>query len=273
MRPRPASSFRVGAAPRLGNTAAIAAVTSAQAAERVAVARAEVAGQHALGRAREPARREEAPLRRAGQSPLDGFDGGAGSVVAFLSRPKGGNGGTKAAASAPRTPLDGFDGAEVAFVPRPGLKPGDGGAKAAAPAPRTSAAAIATMRRIASESPHASASSSVFLRSRPSSQRRRRTYERRLRLRDAGAPAPAPPELATDDLIDLIVHLLVHRAVRAPTPPGPGAGLAPRRVVRAARPAPSARPARSAQEPPTDLKYVQMFHFVEVSTSALPGQT
>ncbi|EGB04693.1 expressed protein [Aureococcus anophagefferens] len=67
-----------------------------------------------------------------------------------------------------------------------------------------------------------------------------RTYERRLRLRDAGAPAPAPPELATDDLIDLIVHLLV-----------------------------SHRDASSVPNLPTDLKYVQMFHFVEVSTSAL----
>ncbi|KAK7239229.1 hypothetical protein SO694_00024344 [Aureococcus anophagefferens] len=127
-----------------------------------------------------------------------------------------------------------------------------------------------------------------------------RTYERRLRLRDAGAPAPAPPELATDDLIDLIVHLLVHRRPSADAA-GPGAAAAqlgggwrlrggssappargpgPRRRSRTA----TRRPCRAAPRPsrchatprrnlPTDLKYVQMFHFVEVSTSALPGQT
>ena len=67
-----------------------------------------------------------------------------------------------------------------------------------------------------------------------------RTYQRRLILRDSGVPPPPSPELATDDLIDLIVHLFI-----------------------------SHRDASSIPNLPTDLKYIQMFHFVEVSTSAL----
>lgn len=64
-----------------------------------------------------------------------------------------------------------------------------------------------------------------------------RTYERGA---TSAADQGAPPELATDDLIDLIVHLFVSHRDPATVP-----------------------------HLPTDLKYVQMFHFVEVSTSAL----
>jgi len=66
-----------------------------------------------------------------------------------------------------------------------------------------------------------------------------RTYQQRL-LRVSDGPVPIVPELATDDVIDLIVYLFV-----------------------------SHRDTRSIPFLPTDLKYIQMFHFVQVSTSAL----